>query len=150
MATKYPIIKHRVFFKTITTARSPTNTWWIPMKLRMEIPVLHVYLVWHLIEHRSKVKVNVKVIKNIKTTVWAIHFEPKVVETSGWLQNVSNKNTYHDDPEPPWRTTYRFCVTWRQIKHTIFACFLNSSILYRLISKLVHTLIGPMLCTLQF
>ena len=38
---------------------------------------------------------------------------------------------------------------WSQIKHMIFACFLNPSILYRLILKLVHTLIGPILCALQ-
>ena len=59
------------------------------MKLRMEIPVPQAYFVWQPIEHRSKVKV----IKNIKTTLWAINFEPEVVETSGWLQNVSDDNT---------------------------------------------------------
>ena len=31
----------------------------------------------------------------------------------------------------------------------LFSCFLNSSILYRLISKLAHALIGPILCTIQ-
>ena len=145
MATKYPIIKHRAFFKTLTAAISPIYTWQLLMKLRMAIPVLHAYFVWQPIKHRSKVKV----IKNSKSTFWDLTFEPDVVEISGWL-NVSNeKNTFQNDPEPPWHTTYRFCVTWRHIKHTIFACFLNSSILYWLISKLVHTLIGPILCTLQ-
>ena len=92
------------------------------------------------IEHRSKVKV--KVTENTKTTIWAITFEePEVVETSGWFQNVPCQNTYQK-----WRTTYRFCVTWRQIKYTIVAYFLTSSILNRLISKSVHTLIW--LCTI--
>ena len=41
-----------------------------------DIPVLHAYLVWQSIEHRSNVKVNV--IKNIKATVWAITFERNI------------------------------------------------------------------------
>ena len=72
MATKYPIIEHRVFFKTLTSAISPINTSLIHMKLRKEIPVLYAYFVWQSIEHRLKVKV--KVIKNIKNIVWAITF----------------------------------------------------------------------------
>ena len=57
------------------------------MKLRMDIPVHHAQCVWQKkIEHRSKVKV--KVTENTKTTIWAITFEPEVVETSGWFQNV--------------------------------------------------------------
>ena len=83
------------------------------MKLRMEIPVLHAYFVWQPIEHRSKVKV----IKDIKTPVWPITFKPEIVETSGWLQNVVDENTYQK---------YLASLNWRQIKHTIFACFLNS------------------------
>ena len=70
-----PISIH-MFFKPLTAAISPINTWQILMKLRMEIPVLHAYFVWQPIEHRS----TVKVIKNIKTTVLAITFE-----TSDWL-----------------------------------------------------------------
>ena len=50
------------------------NTGWIFINLRMEIPVLHAYVVWQPIYHRSKVKV----IKHIKTTVWAI--------TNVWLK----------------------------------------------------------------
>ena len=96
MATKYSIIKHRAFFKTLTAAISPINTWSIAMKFRMDIPVLHDYFVWQPREHRSKV--TVKVIKNIKTTVWTITFESDVLETSGWLQNVSNENTYQNYP----------------------------------------------------
>ena len=45
MATKYPIIKHRLFFRTLTAAISTINTRRIHMKLRMEIPVLHAYFV---------------------------------------------------------------------------------------------------------
>ena len=44
------------------------------------------------VQHMSKVKI--KVIKNIKTTAWDITFEPEVVETSGWLQDVYNEHTY--------------------------------------------------------
>ena len=63
------------------------------MKLDKEIPVLHVYVVWQSIEHLSRDKVNV--IKNIKTIVWAaITFEPEVVYTSGWLQDITDENTY--------------------------------------------------------
>ena len=49
------------------------------MKLRMEIPV------------RNRSKVKVKVTKIMKTTVWDITFEPDVVETSGWFQNVPDR-----------------------------------------------------------
>ena len=73
MATKYPIIKHRTFFKTLT----------ILMKLHMEIPVYHYQYVWYKIEHRSKIKV-------IKT--WKPPFELEAVETSGWFQNVTDEN----------------------------------------------------------
>ena len=51
------------------------------MKLRMDSPVYHAQCVWQTIEHRSKVKV--KVTENTKTTIWAITFEPEVLETSG-------------------------------------------------------------------
>ena len=51
----------------------------IILKLRKEILVPHAYLVWQSIEHRPKIKVNT--IKNIKTTVWVITFEPEVVES---------------------------------------------------------------------
>ena len=44
------------------------------------------------IEHRSKVKV--KVTENTKITIWAITFEPEVVETLGWFHNVPDQNTY--------------------------------------------------------
>ena len=60
---------------------SPSITGWILMKLRMDSPVHHAQCVWQTIEHRSKVKV--KVTENTKTTIWAITFEPEVVETSG-------------------------------------------------------------------
>ena len=45
-------------------------------------------------KNRTNVKVNVT--KNTKTTIWAITFEPEVIETSGWFQNVPGKNTYHN------------------------------------------------------
>ena len=48
------------------------------MKLRMDIPVHHAQCVGQKIEHRSKVKVT----ENTTTTIWAITFEPEVVETS--------------------------------------------------------------------
>ena len=60
---------------------SPSITGWILMKLRMDSPVHHAQCVWQTIEHSSKVKV--KVTENTKTTIWAITFEPEVVETSG-------------------------------------------------------------------
>ena len=60
---------------------SPSITGWILMKLRMDSPVHHAQCVWQTIEHRSNVKV--KVTENTKTTIWAITFEPEVVETSG-------------------------------------------------------------------
>ena len=58
---------------------SPSITGQILMKLRMDIPVHHAQCVWQTIENRSKVKVT----ENTKTTIWAITFEPQVVETSG-------------------------------------------------------------------
>ena len=76
MATKYHIIKHREFFKTLTAAYHP-----IILDGFLEIPVHYAQCV--------------RVIKNR-----------------------------------------------RQIKHMI-------SILYRLISKVVHTLIGPIICIMQ-
>ena len=85
MATKYPIIKHRSFFQNFNRSISPIHTGRILMKLRMDIPVHHSQCVWqNKIEHRSKVKVT----ENTKTTILAITFEPEVVETSGWFQNV--------------------------------------------------------------
>ena len=66
MATKYTIIyiNHRAFFKTLTAAISPINTWRIHMKLHIQIPVLHAYIMWQPIEHRSKFKI--KVINTLK------------------------------------------------------------------------------------
>ena len=49
-------------------------------------PCMSCLLCVKTIEHMLKVKV--EVIKNIKTTIWAIAFEPEVVDISGWLQNV--------------------------------------------------------------
>ena len=46
----------------------------------METPVLHAYSVWPQVEYRLRVKV--KVTKNMNTTVWAITFELEVVEIS--------------------------------------------------------------------
>ena len=80
MATKYPIIKHWAFFKTLTATISY---------------VTDSYETSH--GDSSTTKVKVKVIKSITNTGWAITFEPE--------------------------------ITWHQIKHTIFSCFLNSSIL---------------------
>ena len=51
----------------------------IILKFRKEILVSHAYFVWQSIEHMPKVKVTI--IKHIKTTVWAITFEPEVVES---------------------------------------------------------------------
>ena len=103
MATKYPIIKNRAFFKTLTAAISPINTWRIHMKPRMEIPGRRAYFVWQPIEHRSKVKI----IKNIKITVWAITFAAMTYDVP-FLHHVTNKT---------------------RLLHV----FLNSSILHRLI-----------------
>ena len=63
------------------------------------------------IEHRSKVKVKVKVkvlIKDMKTTVWTITFEPEIVENSGWFQNVTGRNTYqkYRGPHDEQRTVF--------------------------------------------
>ena len=77
----------------------------------MEIPVLYAYSVWQPIEPRSKVKG--KVIKNIKTTVWAITFE-----TSGRLQNVAGENTFqnytaamtYDEPYLKRQRKHDFCM----------------------------------------
>ena len=60
----------------------------------MNIPVYHAQCVWQNIEHRSKVKVKVKVTENAKTIIWAITFEPEDVEVSGWFHNVPGQNTY--------------------------------------------------------
>ena len=45
MATKYPIIKHRAFIKTLTAAYHPFILDMILMKLRMDIPVHHAQCV---------------------------------------------------------------------------------------------------------
>ena len=85
---------------------SPSITERILMKLCMDIPVHHAQCVWQTIEHRSKVKV--KVTENTKTTIWAISFEPEVVETSGWFQNVSCQNNYQKcgGPQDAWRSVF--------------------------------------------
>ena len=91
------VIRISMATKTLTAAISPIiNMWQIAMKFCKEISVLHAYFVWQSIEHRSMSmsNVNVKVIKNITITVWAMTFEPEVVETSGWLQNITDENTY--------------------------------------------------------
>ena len=36
----------------------------------------------------------------METTVWAKTFEPEVVETSGWFQNVPDRNTYQKYAAP--------------------------------------------------
>ena len=76
------------------------------MKLRIDIPVHHAQCVWQTIENRSKVKV--KVTENMKTTIWAITFEPEVVETSGWFQNVPCQNIYQKcrSPHDAWRSVF--------------------------------------------
>ena len=104
------------------------------MKLCMDTPVHHVRVT--KMEHRSKVKV--KVTENINTTVWAITFASEDVETSGRFHNVPDQNTY------------RFCVTWRQIKHDlcIFYNFVNFVPIDLKIGNVLHTLIGPMLCNI--
>ena len=71
-------------------------------------------------------------------------FEPYFVETSGWLQNVTDENTYQKYP-----AAMTYDVPFLRHVTSNKACFLISSIVYRLISKLVHTLIGPILYTLQ-
>ena len=85
---------------------SPSITGRILMKLRMDIPVHHAQCVWQTIENRSKVKV--KVTENTKTTIWAITFEPEVVETSGWFQNVPCQNIYQKcrSPHDAWRNVF--------------------------------------------
>ena len=60
------------------------------MKLRKEIPVLHVYFVWQPLANSSKVKD--KIITNIKTTVWAITFEPEVIETVTFFISANNED----------------------------------------------------------
>ena len=79
---------------------SPSITGRILMKLRMDIPVHHAQCVWQTIENRSKVKV--KVTENTKTTIWAITFEPEVVEISG-CQNIYQKCRSHHDA---WRNVF--------------------------------------------
>ena len=79
------------------------------------------HFVWQTIEHRSKVKFKVTENKK-KNTIWAITFEPEVVETSGWFQNVQSP---HEVSESAWSTTYRFCVTWRSNKTYDFCIFSN-------------------------
>ena len=59
------------------------------------------------IEHRSKVMV--KVTENTKTTIGAITYEPEVVETSGWFQNVPCQNTYQQ------------CRSPHDVRRTVFA-----------------------------
>ena len=78
-------------------------------------------------KHMSKVKV--KVIENTKTTIWAITSEPEVVETSGWFQNVPCQNINQKCRSP----------------HDVAFLRHMTSILNRLISKSVHTLILPVL-----
>ena len=66
--------------------------------------------------------------KTLKPLFEAITFEPEVVEIYGSLKNVPAAMTYI-------------------VRRTVFAS--HSSIVYRLISKFVHTLIAPILCTLK-
>ena len=88
------------------------------MKLHMKSPVFHTYFMWQPIEHTGMSKVKVKVIKDIKTTVWAITFEP------GWLQNIPAENTYQNHPSRhdvrrtvfASRTTYDFCMFSKFVK----------------------------------
>ena len=91
---------------------SPSITGRILMKLRMDIPVHHAQCVWQTIENRSKVKV--KVTENTKTTIWAITFEPEVVETSGWFQNVPCQNIYQKcrSPHDAWRSVFASHDAW--------------------------------------
>ena len=92
------------------------------MKLRMDIPVHHAQCVWQKkIEHRSKVKV--KVTENTKTTIWAITFEPEVVETSGWFQNVPCQNTYQKcrSPHDVRRTVLRHVTSNKTYNCCIFS-----------------------------
>ena len=112
----------------LSAAVSPINTGRILFKLHMEIPVHHAQCVWQKIEHRSKVKVT----NNMKTTVWAITFEPEVIKKA-WLQNIPDRNTYH---KYPGHMTYEVPFLRHVTSHKTydFLCFLNSSILYRLIT----------------
>ena len=80
----------------------------IILNFHKEILVPHAYFVWQSIEHMPKVKVNT--IKNIKTTVWAITFEPEVVESRRdfwldikcyWWKHLAELSGSHD----------AFCVT---------------------------------------
>ena len=114
MATKYPIIKHRAFFKKICRGHiSPINTWRILMKLRKEIPVCHAYFVLKSIEHRSKVMV--KVIKHIKPL-----FEPYFLTGSRrefWLVSKWSWSKYL------WEISKSHHDVWHKIKHTILHVF---------------------------
>ena len=82
------------------------------------------------IEHRSNVKV--KVTENTKTTIWAITFEPEVVETSGWFQNVTCQNTYQNCRRAHYvRHAILRHVTSNKIYNCcIFSNFVNSEPIY--------------------
>ena len=144
MATKYPIIKHRAFIKTLTAAYHP----FILDGFQWNFAWIFQYIMRNACdkkkEHRPKVKV--KVTENTKTTMWAITSEPEVVETSGWFQNVPCQNIYQKcrSPHDAWRNL--LCVTWRQINQIkrdfcIFSNFVN----FVPIDIKIGTHIGPIL-----
>ena len=81
-------------------------------------------------------KCQVKVTNYMKIT-----FEPEVVETSGWLQNVPDRNTYqkyHHCPAPP------PCVTWCQ-KTSHFRIFseINFKVIYLKIGLCLYYMYVP-------
>ena len=57
------------------------------------------------------------VIKNIKTTAWAITCEPEVVDFGLVAKYLSELS------QPPWRTTYRFLRHVTSNKYTILHVF---------------------------
>ena len=98
-------------------SQSPFHTGWILMKLRMEIPVCLIK-----IEHRSKVKVT----ENTETTIWGITFEPEVLETYGWFQNVPDQNTYQKCQVPMTYVVPFLCHLTKKIhNYCIFSNFVN-------------------------
>ena len=86
--------------------------------------------------------------KTIKITFWPIIFEPKVVETSGWLENIPYRMALlKATSELTYDVTFWRYVTSNKIYD--FFTFLKSLILNRFFWKCIHILLGPILCTLQ-
>ena len=103
--TRKRLVPHtQVCYRVCVRGISPSITGRILMELRMDIPVHHAQCVW---QKYNMSKVKVKVTENTKTTIWAITFEPEVVEISGWFQKNSDQNTYQKCPHDARRSFLR-------------------------------------------